>query len=335
MATSWARPVELTAKQRIAAEARKTKRFFITLSFPDSGDTQAPVISNVDAVAATTSAQVLWNTDENSNSVVYFGTTTPVDTDVATKIESASLVTNHSLVLSNLATSTTYHYIVASTDGAGNTATSTEYSFETLAPSPPADTTAPILSNIAANATTTEATITWNTDEDADSAVFYSATTPVDTDSADKVEDASFVESHEQTLSSLMASTTYYYLIVSTDESGNTATSTEHLFETPTQPEPADTTAPVISNITVKDITGTEATIEWSTDEEADSRAWYGTTTPFVLIDAVLQLDTTLTLSHSLSLFGLISSTTYYYIVTSSDLLGNTATSTEQTFTAL
>jgi len=45
--------------------------------------------------------------------------------------QSANLVASHSLDLTGLATSTTYYYIVVSGDEAGNTATSTEYSFTT------------------------------------------------------------------------------------------------------------------------------------------------------------------------------------------------------------
>ncbi|MCH8050107.1 fibronectin type III domain-containing protein [Patescibacteria group bacterium] len=197
------------------------------------------------------------------------------------------------------------------------------------------DETAPVLSNIVANATTTEATITWDTDEDADSTVFYSTTAPVDPNSANTVEDVTLTQSHSLSIFSLTASTTYYYLVVSADESGNTATSTENSFETTlAEPEPVDETAPVLSNI-VANATTTEATITWDTDEDADSTLWYGTTTPIVLEEALFNSDATLTVNHSLSIFGLTASTTYYYIVISSDLLSNTASSTEQTFVTL
>ena len=197
------------------------------------------------------------------------------------------------------------------------------------------DETAPVLSNIVANATTNEATITWDTDEDADSTVFYSTTAPVDPNSANTVEDVTLTQSHSLSIFSLTASTTYYYLVVSADESGNTATSTENSFETTlAEPEPVDETAPVLSNI-VANATTTEATITWDTDEDADSTLWYGTTTPIVLDEALFNSDATLTVNHSLSIFGLTASTTYYYIVISSDLLSNTASSTEQTFVTL
>ena len=101
-----------------------------------------------------------------------------------------------------------------------------------------------------------------------------------------------------------------------------------------TEPEPVDETAPVLSNI-VANATTTEATITWNTDEDADSTLWYGTTTPIALEEALFKSEATLTVNHSLSISDLTASTTYYYIVTSSDLLSNIASSTEQTFVTL
>jgi peptidoglycan hydrolase-like protein with peptidoglycan-binding domain len=97
-------------------------------------DTTAPVISSFgtsNLLGTTTS--IIWTTNENSNSKVWFGTSTPLSlTHPATKLVSdSSLVTSHSLQLSGLATSTTYYFKVVSTDGANNTATSTEGVFTT------------------------------------------------------------------------------------------------------------------------------------------------------------------------------------------------------------
>lgn len=96
-------------------------------------DTTAPVISNVSATStASTSATISWTTDENSTSIAWYGTSTPVTTTTASKVENINLKKNHSLNLSSLSATTTYYYVVSSKDQSGNTATSSQYSFTTL-----------------------------------------------------------------------------------------------------------------------------------------------------------------------------------------------------------
>lgn len=95
-------------------------------------DKIAPVISAVgtsNLLGTTTS--VVWTTNEASNSKVWFGTATPVVTTGAANITNASMVTSHSVPLSGLSTSTTYYFVVGSTDPANNTATSSQGSFVT------------------------------------------------------------------------------------------------------------------------------------------------------------------------------------------------------------
>lgn len=90
-----------------------------------------------------------------------------------------------------------------------------------------------------------------------------------------------------------------------------------------------DTTPPTISNVQVTDITETTATITWTTDEPADSTVEYGTTTSY----GQSVHDSTLTTSHSITLTGLSSGTTYHFRVKSTDQAGNTAVSDDYTFT--
>lgn len=92
-------------------------------------DTTPPVISNIQASGVTTSAATItWTTDEASNSVVEYGLTTGYGSTAS----SASNVTSHSISLTVLNANTLYHYRVNSTDGAGNTATSVDNTFQTL-----------------------------------------------------------------------------------------------------------------------------------------------------------------------------------------------------------
>ena len=82
-----------------------------------------------------------WTTNEASNTQVDYGTTTSYGTSSTLN---SSLVTSHSVGLTGLAASTTYHYRVRSSDAAGNLALSSDFTFTTSA----ADTTAPTISGV-------------------------------------------------------------------------------------------------------------------------------------------------------------------------------------------
>ncbi len=92
-------------------------------------DTDPPVISNVASSNMTGStATITWNTNEAADTQVQYGltanygATTPLD---------AARVLNHSVALSGLAQSTTYHFRALSKDAAGNLASSGDFTFTT------------------------------------------------------------------------------------------------------------------------------------------------------------------------------------------------------------
>lgn len=91
-----------------------------------------------------------------------------------------------------------------------------------------------------------------------------------------------------------------------------------------------DTTAPVITGVTVSAVSATGATVAWSTDEPADSQAEYGTSPAF---GSVTTRDGKLATGHSQPLTGLLPGTTYYLRVKSADAAGNLAASPTVTFT--
>jgi len=104
---------------------------------------------------------------------------------------------------------------------------------------------------------------------------------------------------------------------------------------TPTTTTP-DITAPVISDLMATSTTATSTRITWTTDELANSKVWYSTTTPLVITTSTPIISSSdLVLNHELSLSDLNASTTYYYLVTSADASANVATSTEQSFITL
>jgi RHS repeat-associated protein len=92
------------------------------------------------------------------------------------------------------------------------------------------DTTAPVISNVAAGSiTTTSATITWTTNENSDSQVEYGPTTAY---GKSTTLNPARVTAHSQGLSGLTPGTLYHYQVKSKDAAGNLATSADFSFTT-------------------------------------------------------------------------------------------------------
>src|SRR3989475_546704 len=96
--------------------------------------------------------------------------------------------------------------------------------------SPPPDTTPPTITNISAsNISSTGATITWTTNEPADSQVEYGTTTSYGQTSPI---DGTLATTHSINLSGASAATTYHLRVKSRDAAGNLATSGDSVFTT-------------------------------------------------------------------------------------------------------
>jgi lysophospholipase L1-like esterase len=87
--------------------------------------------------------------------------------------------------------------------------------------------------------------------------------------------------------------------------------------------------APVISGISVSNLTSTTATILWSTDQPSSSQVNYGITQSYGLSSAP---NGTLVTSHSVTITNLTPGTTYNFDVVSQNAGGATGTSANQTF---
>jgi phosphodiesterase/alkaline phosphatase D-like protein len=103
-----------------------------TFTTPADGTPPAFVTGSIKANSITTnSATIVWATTEASDSQVEYGTTTAYGS--STTLKDVSLkVTSHSVGLTDLSGNTTYHFRVKSRDGAGNLATSGDFTFTTL-----------------------------------------------------------------------------------------------------------------------------------------------------------------------------------------------------------
>ncbi|TSC70575.1 MAG: glycoside hydrolase family protein [Parcubacteria group bacterium Gr01-1014_46] len=222
---------------------------------PPPVDTTAPVISAISSSGIkSSSVNIVWTTDESSDTVVEYGLTT----SYGSLSTNSSLLTLHSRSLVNLKSNTLYHFRVKSKDAAGNLAVSTDKTFTTLAgsstppppptptptptpgpgpaprptptPSPTSSGTGPRLSSIyALEISDSSAIISWKTDRPSDSKVEYGKT---DSYESSTEVNSSFVTSHSFNLSNLSSGTTYHYRVRSIDESGNLTFSGDRTFTT-------------------------------------------------------------------------------------------------------
>jgi phosphodiesterase/alkaline phosphatase D-like protein len=287
---------------------------------PAPPDTTAPILSGITTSnLLSTSVVIAWSTNEGATSQVEYGTTTAYG---SSSTLNTTPVTSHTRTLSNLSPSTTYHYRVISKDAADNIAVSGDNTFTT--PALP-DTTPPTLSAISAGSiTSSSVTISWTTNESADTQVQYGATSAYGSSTA---LDTTLTTTHSERLTGLTPSMTYHYRVLSKDAAGNLATSGDNTFITPAPP---DNIPPNFSGITASNLTANSVVITWSTNEASTTQVEYGLTTAY---GALSTLDATLVTNHTRTLSGLTPSTTYHFRVISKDAADNIATSGDNTFT--
>jgi hypothetical protein len=123
--------------------------------------------------------------------------------------------------------------------------------------------------------------------------------------------------------STVSTGTTYYYKVQVVDSNGDISGFSAAVSDDPDGQGGTDVTAPTISAVTAATVQATWAKITWTTDELANSFVDYsvspstafGTTTPV----------TSMATSHTVTLTGLIPSTTYLYRVRSADIFSNSA----------
>ncbi|MFQ5963712.1 MAG: fibronectin type III domain-containing protein [Candidatus Scalinduaceae bacterium] len=179
------------------------------------------------------------------------------------------------------------------------------------------DTTPPVISAITLQSLTDNSvTITWTTDEPADSQVDYG----LDTSYGNTVLDSLMVISHTLQVTGLLPNTEYHYIIISRDGSGNMAVSNDLTFTTLSL---ADITAPTIpQNLSAQPLSQSEINLSWdaSTDPSTGSGQVSGVAGYRVYRDGV-EIVTTMTTSYPDS--GLTPGTSYAYAVSAFDAAGN------------
>ncbi|MFZ2188032.1 MAG: fibronectin type III domain-containing protein, partial [Candidatus Moraniibacteriota bacterium] len=222
----------------------------------------------------------------------------------------------------------TYYYKVTSKDDNGNYSFYSNYMHGTANAILDAgeggggsggDVTPPqILTGPTATPTNNAASITWTTDEIADSYIEYGETI-----SYGSVFGLSATGTdHSVTLpETLSGSTPYHYRVRTRDIAGNLFLSGDFNFTTTAG---GDITSPTISAVNSTSITSTSATITFTTNENSSSYIDYGTTQNVYTKTTGNSADATM--SHTVNLTSLTPNTTYYYRVRSVDGSGNEAT---------
>jgi hypothetical protein len=186
-----------------------------------------------------------------------------------------------------------------------------------------ADSTPPVLSSVVVSGVTkTEATMSWTTDENANSKVYYGLTNAFE---LGFVMDTNLVKIHTLQLSNLQEGKMYYFEVRSADQSNNISISSTLTFNT------VDQTAPVLSGLVITNITKSSATVSWTTNEVSTGVLDYGTTVAY----GTNKMNATMTTDHSFILTGLLSGTVYHFQVKSQDASTNLASSIDTTFATL
>jgi len=266
-------------------------------------DTATPVIIGKPLVTSITdsSAVVIWQTNESTNSVVSFGQGGNLDQSVVT----SQFKRDHSVVLNNLTSDQLYSFRVAVSDKAGNgPVQSVIISFKTqITP----DTSAPVIvEGPVINAIThNSAIVEWKTNEPATSEI------------AGHVSNTELKTNHSLKLTGLNSNNLYSIQAKSVDEHGNGPVISPSISFTTLQ-EP-DTKPPVIiAGPMIVNVTQTKATIIWDTDEISVSGVSYNNGTSYFLVN-----DEELTKRHEVHLTDLTPGTLYNFVVSSTDALSN------------
>lgn len=245
--------------------------------------------------------------------------------------------TQGSLMLTGLSSGATYYYQVEIKDAANNVSTSLLQSFNTADGAQP-DTTPPsVLSAVPGSITANSAVITVTVSEPAEAVIAYSTVEAV-------LENSPMFSATTTgtviSLSGLTASTTYYYVVMVRDASGNSSMSATQSFATsagvdePVDNGNATTTATTTFQVLAAvpgNITDTSTEVVLTLSCPASSTTlWYAKAEP-VASNNPVQVGPNA--STTLALTGLTPGTTYYFYAMINDGAGQTSYSSTHSFT--
>lgn len=269
---------------------------------------ESPVVSSrgADRVSLT------WKTNLPATSEAEFG----LDATYGRQAGDAELRTVHEVVLSDLQAGTLYHARVVSTDPDDRTVHSADLAVTTRAA---ADTLAPFITRgpEVVGAADSAAFIAWRTNEPTNGLVEYGP----DLNYGATVLQEEFTPDHRISLTGLEPGRTYHFRVSSADAAGNgPVLSADVKFATRSR---QDRTSPVfIAGPGISDLKADRVTIQWRTDELADSFVDFGEGTGYGNRAGSAEPIR----SHAVTLTSLRPATLYHYRASSADLAGNTST---------
>lgn len=273
------------------------------------------------AVGGTGQVTLSWTSVSNATSYnVYYATTPGVTTTSGTKIASAS----NPYVQAGLTAGTTYYYIVTAVNGTGESAASAQATATTTSAQPlPTIPAAP--AGVNATGGTNQVTISWGAVGSATSYnVYYATTSGVTKDNGTKITNAT----SPAVQTGLAAGTTYYYIVTAVNSAGESAASVQ-VSATTLAAVPAPTAPAAPTGVTA---TGgaNQATISWPAVSGAASYNVYWSTTSGVTKTSGTKVAG---VTSPYVKTGLSAGTTYYFIVTAVNSVGESAASAQATAT--
>lgn len=285
--------------------------------FPTGKFTEPPnLASNPEVGTVTTSRAVItWATDREADTKVAYGTASnEYLTDEAYR--SAQEIV-HSIILNNLKPNTTYFFRAKWTDEDGNTGVSQEYSFKTDPP--------PIIDDVEVTSITTRsATIRFKSTGATKVNLYYGITNSFG--ALEEYPTSTQESEYSIQLANLQDGTKYFFKLNPFDIESEEYEGTVLSFTTVPNPQ--------ISNITIEEVKlSAQPTVKvnWETNTETYSALSYAPSSDPTASKKITDLD--YKTAHEAQITNLSANTAYLLIITATDRLGNSVSSTQQNFT--
>lgn len=273
--------------------------------------------TTVTATGGTGQVKLAWGAVSNATSYnLYFATSAGVTIANGTKIP----VATNSYLQTGLPAATTYYYIVTAVNSAGESAGSVQV-LATTAAAAPAPTAPGAPSGVSATGGTRQVTVSWPAVTGATSYnLYYSTTSGVTIANGTKIAGAT----SPAVQMGLADATTYYYVVTAVNTVGESAASVQVAATTlPAAPSPTAPAAP--TGVSAKG-GAASATISWTAVSGATSYNVYWSTTSGVTAANGTRIPGA---TSPYVQTGLSAGTTYYYVVTALNSVGESVASAQ------